>query len=459
MKLKEHFFLRNTFKKFAFSRSFCLFTLLIVFGAFTNIYSQTVSITASQPNANEQGPVNGQFTISVTGAGGLGGSVQVFLSVDGASTATADDDYNALPLSVNVGTFLGSGSAQVNLNVVDDNLIEGTENIIWTIDNDLSYAIGVGSATVNIADNDVAGFTINESGGNTTTSEPDGTDSFTVLLNAQPTSNVVLNVASSDTGEGTVAPASLTFTPANYNTPQNVTVTGVNDAIVDGPQSYNITISVNDGASDDDFDAVPNQVINATNSDDDTATLTIEDVQAIEGASMQFIVTLNTAVAGGPFDVDVDFNDGTAEGGGPPLAFPDDYNDDTQTITFNGTAGEQRQFNVQVLTDNVIEADETFTVELSSDNPLVDDSDTAIGTILNDDVGSVTVVTDPLRLTTDEEGGEGGNNGRFEINLSQPNTTGSNIIVSYSLGGTATSTGAGQDYNVNGTIWSSDFWK
>ena len=191
---------------------------------------------------------------------------------------------------------------------------------------------------------------------------------------------------------------------------------------------------------------VADQAINAINNDDDTATLTIADAQAIEGASIQFIVTLNTAVAGGPFDVDIDFNDGTADGGGPPLSLPDDYNDDQQTITFNGNAGEQRQFNVQVLTDNVIEGDETFTVELSSDNPLVDDSDTATGTILNDDVGSVTVTTD--RPTTNEDGS--GQNGRFQISLSEQNNTGEDIIVSYSLTGTATE-GVGQDYIVSGT--------
>ena len=450
MKLKAIFFLLNTVENSTFNRSFYFFTLLFILASFTGVYSQTVSITANQPSANEQGPVNGQYTISVSGASGITGSVEVFLSLSVASTATSVDDYIALPLTVNVGTFLGSGSAQVNLNVVDDSLIEGTESVIWTIDNDPNYTIGVGSATIDIVDNDVAGFTITESGGNTTTSEPNVTDSFTVFLNAQPTSNVVLNITSSDTGEGTVAPASLTFTTANYNSPQTVTVTGVNDLQVDGPQNYNITVSVNDGSSDDDFDAVSDQIISAANNDDDTATLTVQDVQAVEGASMQFIVSLNNAVIG-PFNVNVNFQNGTAQGGPPPLAVPEDFNNDQQTLTFNGTAGEQRQFNVQVLTDNAIENDETYIVQLTSNNALVNDSDTAIGTILNDDVGQVTVVTDPTRATTNEGGNGGGNDGRFEVNLSQPNTTGSDITVTYSLGGTATSTGAGQDYNVSGT--------
>src|SRR5207244_1091561 len=44
--------------------------------------------------------------------------------------------------------------------------------------------------------------------------------------------------------EGTVSPQSLTFTPANYNTPQTVTITGVDDTVLDFNQLYHITFSV-----------------------------------------------------------------------------------------------------------------------------------------------------------------------------------------------------------------------
>ena len=37
-----------------------------------------------------------------------------------------------------------------------------------------------------------------------------------------------------------MSPASLTFTPANWNTPQTVTVTGVDDAVDDGNIAYTI---------------------------------------------------------------------------------------------------------------------------------------------------------------------------------------------------------------------------
>jgi len=54
------------------------------------------------------------------------------------------------------------------------------------------------------------------SGGSTGVTEAGGTDTFTVVLDAEPTSNVVLTVSSSDTGEATVSAASLTFTPSRW---------------------------------------------------------------------------------------------------------------------------------------------------------------------------------------------------------------------------------------------------
>ena len=95
---------------------------------------------------------------------------------------------------------------------------------------------GVNAADVAVTntDNDSAGITVTPTAGLTTT-EAGGTATFTVVLNTQPTADVTIALSSSDTTEGTVGPASLTFTTANWNAAQTVTVTGVDDAVVDGP--------------------------------------------------------------------------------------------------------------------------------------------------------------------------------------------------------------------------------
>ena len=106
------------------------------------------------------------------------------------------------------------------------------------------------------------------------TTEAGGTSTFTVVLNSQPTANVTIALASSDISEGTVGPAALTFTTSNWNTPQIVTVTGVDDLVVDGNVAY--TICTDNDSSDDrsykDFDPADVAVINTDN--DSAATTT-----------------------------------------------------------------------------------------------------------------------------------------------------------------------------------------
>ena len=71
-----------------------------------------------------------------------------------------------------------------------------------------------------------------------------GSESVDVALhNLDDDTDVTVAVSSSDTGEATVSPATLTFTEANRNTAQTVTVTGVNDNNADGNKAYKIILS------------------------------------------------------------------------------------------------------------------------------------------------------------------------------------------------------------------------
>ncbi|HOC57716.1 MAG TPA: autotransporter-associated beta strand repeat-containing protein [Verrucomicrobiota bacterium] len=82
-----------------------------------------------------------------------------------------------------------------------------------------------------------------------TTSQSGQADSFGISLTIPPAAQVVIDLSSSDLKQATVAPASVTFTPADYATPQLVTVTGVNDYIIHGDIPY--TIFTAPAASDD----------------------------------------------------------------------------------------------------------------------------------------------------------------------------------------------------------------
>ena len=120
------------------------------------------------------------------------------------------------------------------------------------------------------------------------------TATFTAVLDAQPTSDVTLLASSSDNRAAVVAPATLTFTTANWNTPQTVTVTGVaDDDVVD--EVVNVTVAVDDATSDDDFDPVADQTLTATVTDDDSPGFTLSQTTATltEGTTTTFTATLD----------------------------------------------------------------------------------------------------------------------------------------------------------------------
>ncbi|WP_166638522.1 T9SS type A sorting domain-containing protein, partial [Maribacter spongiicola] len=110
-------------------------------------------------------------------------------------------------------------------------------------------------------------------------------DNFTVVLGLQPATDVVIDLASNNTAEAVTTPTFLTFTNANWNIPQTVTVTGQDDTVLDGTQNYLINLSINDAVSDDAYDTVADQTVTGTNTDDDnpitSPNLNQEDISII----------------------------------------------------------------------------------------------------------------------------------------------------------------------------------
>ena len=139
---------------------------------------------------------------------------------------------------------------------------------IGTQTNNLSLGITLiqvpGTGTDTGGETETAGFTVSSISGNTT--EAGGTATFTVKLSSQPTANVTIGVSSSDTTEGTVSPSLLTFTSANWNANQTVTVTGVNDSLDDGNQSYTVVLAAA-SSSDSDYSGLNPNDVSVTNTD------------------------------------------------------------------------------------------------------------------------------------------------------------------------------------------------
>ena len=283
----------------------------------------------------------------------------------------------------------------VTVTGVDDDIIDGSQSFKITLSIDAASsdddfdALGDQTVSVDNSDDDAAGFSIAETDGTTVTTEAGGEDSFTVLLDAEPSSNVVIDVTSGDTGEATVSMASLTFTSANWDTPQTVTVTGVDDDVIDGSQTFNITMSIDAASSDDDFDSVGDQTVSVDNSDDDSAAFTVTESAGTtevseSGTTDDFTVVLDAEPASNVVITITSGDTGEGTVDKSSLTFTTANWDTPQTVTITG------------VDDADIDGDIDFNVTLSIDDASSDDDFDALG----DQIVSVTNTDDDQPDTT-----------------------------------------------------------
>ena len=148
----------------------------------------------------------------------------------------------------------------------------------------------------------IGSWTVTETSGSTSVGESGSTDTFTVVLaNRVPDGNVVIDFSSSDTGEVTVSPSSITFSSNNYTTTRTVTVTGVNDDLDDGDVTSTITISFNDAqSSDESYEALADKTISVTTTDDDTRGITVTETNGITAPVESTTDTLDITLASKP---------------------------------------------------------------------------------------------------------------------------------------------------------------
>ena len=106
------------------------------------------------------------------------------------------------------------------------------------------------------------------------TVEDGSSSSFMVALSSKPTADVTIDLASSNDKEGVLDITSLTFTPDNWDQPQTVTVSGVDDQIADGNQNYKIIFS-NPSSTDKNWSSVIPEPLEAVNVDNDKPGITV----------------------------------------------------------------------------------------------------------------------------------------------------------------------------------------
>ena len=230
-----------------------------------------IDLTPSGVNTNTTG--SGQNYPVLNTASATGSSVNISGKINSQAYATVIIDFYATPTADSSGhgqgqTYLGSTTV-----VTDTN---GNANF----NAGLPVAVPAGSlisATATAGNNNTSEFSadvvlrsgITVTPTSLTTTEAGGTASFTVVLSRKPTASVTITLSSTNPAQGTLSQSSLTFTTGNWNKAQSVTVTGLDDHIVHGDQTYQITGTAS--SSDSSFNGLTMTPVTVVNEEADVA--------------------------------------------------------------------------------------------------------------------------------------------------------------------------------------------
>ncbi len=411
--------------------------------------SAGVTVTAAADLTTTEGGGTATFTVELTSQPTAAVTIEVSSSDTGegqvsVGTATGGltDPADSLTL-----TFTGGDSGNwsvpqtVTVTGVDDDVDDDDQPYIIDLaatSTDTNYnGITTDDVSVTNTDDDTAGVTVGALTSNTT--EAGGTGSFTVALTSRPTENVTIGVRSGDTGEGKVSvrtatggltnPAgslTLTFTggdSGNWNVPQEVIITGVDDFHVDKNQLY--TIFLDPARSrDQNYNGINPRDVSVTNIDDDTAGVTVSATsittrEAGDQTSLFFTVVLDTRLPSGQVTIEVTSGDPSegqvsvrTDGGG--MTDPAD----SLILTFQGgssttnpnTSRIPQEVFVTGVDDPDDDDDVTYTISLetlpaSSNGYDVVVVDEVRVTNIDDDTAGVTVTPTDADPTTTEAGG------------------------------------------------------
>jgi len=356
--------------------------------------------TATVTIANVQGPEDdgAQTFVALLDNAVQGGFTVAASTTDGTATI-ADSDYTAI--TGQMLTFAGTaGEGQlftVSLGVdtkveLDETFTVGLSNLAGT-----SLTVDIsdeGTGTMN--NDDAATLAIDD----VTMAEGDAgtvvytfTTTFTGTIDQAFTVDYATQDGTATTGDGDYSAVSnsLNFAGTDGET-QAFSVIVTSDAKVELDETFTVNLSnVQAGGKDVNITG-PTGTGTITN--DDAATLSIDDVTKAEnadgGATTDFVftVTLDLEVDAG-LTVDYGTGDNTATTAGS------DYVANTNQLSFGGTAGETQTITVTVNNDDIVEADETFGIQLTNlqangRSVTIADAD-GVATITNDDVATFTI--------------------------------------------------------------------
>ena len=328
------------------------------------------------------------------------------LTIDAGETSSADADTAA--------------HRQVTLTAVDND-VAAADRVV-SVTGSASNAVAVvdpAAVSLTIVDDDTAGLTVSKN--SVSTSEPNGTDSFTVQLDTEPTATVTvtIGVTGGDTDEATVSPTLLKFAAAansgnnefKWDDPQQVTATGQDDGASDGDRSYAITVAAT--STDANYNAL-RKTVSGLNADDDVPRVTLVLSETEIDESGEFNSTTITAfldrVSTAPTTITVTAPPGTTLSDtrmGETLVTLDTLTidaDEFSSILADTVA--HRELTLRAVDNGFDAPDRVVTVTATATSSAVVSGPTGVSlTITDDDTARLEATTVRLPLRTSEAAG------------------------------------------------------
>ena len=370
---------------------------------------ESASVSIDDVTVNED---DGTATLTIT----LSHDVDVDVSVDADtadSTATSAaqgalaSDYVAVGQTSTFAAGSGANATQaVVVSINDDSIVETNEllNVVLSglsaTGRDVTVTDSSGAITIDNNDSSELSVALTTAPG--TLTEDSGSVTFTISMS----NPVAVPVTTLYGAENPLMPGSYddfaggagSVTWDKYtNSDQTFTLDVVDDSVVELDETFSVQLFGLDAGTiaefDNDLVTIGTSSDTFTVIDNDTASISINDISVTEnhhGHSFATLTaTLNTAVDV-PVTVDVDTADSTATAADNGLSGDEDYVAVDSSITFAGTAGETQTVSVRVNGDQVVELDESLTVNLSNVDAEGREADIAI----SDASGSLTIEND-----------------------------------------------------------------
>ena len=212
---------------------------------------------------------------------------------------TPDDQLTADVAELTFTTANWNIEQLVTVTAVDDVAAEGEHAAQVThaaTSADGNYdGLAIADVSVQITDNDSAGVTLGAA--EVELSEGGGGAAYAIVLDSEPAGDVVIAITPDD--QLTADVSELTFTTANWNIEQLVTVTAVDDDVAEGEHAAQVTHAAT--SADGDYDGLAIASVAATIDDDDAAGVTVNPLAVgvtESGDSATYTVVLDSEPTG-----------------------------------------------------------------------------------------------------------------------------------------------------------------